>query len=1107
VPVIVVSGMIGEERTADVIRAGARDVVAKDRLSRLPHVLARELREASERAERAQLASALYESQKRYRMTFEHASVGIVNTDRDARIIDVNERFAQIIGYSRAELIGRWIFDFSHPDDLVQTSAKHQQLADRRLDDCAYHRRYIHKDGHIVWASIRLSAVLDGGDLDYVIGLVEDITEKRASERQLAEAQEIAKVGSWTEDVLTGHMVWSDQHFRLHGLPITPPAPAEADMWAVVHRDDRAPLQSRYAALRRGEEGYDVEYRVFLPDGSLRRLRSRARIEVDAGGRSRQIVGATHDITEAKEREKELETLVLQHAAAANLGQFALTGASTPTVFAQAVIFANYMLNADDCDLFEVTADGYRRTSLKHDYDAWPPAEAQSALADHVLLKGFPLLIGDTGTETGVELDELKAAGFRSASMIPLTMGFAPPWGALGVYAREPNAFTESSVAFLQTIAPILGQAIESERARAALVASEQNYRNVVEGASELIFTVLPTGAIIALNPAFTVITGLETDAWIGRRVEELIAPSDRERVRQLTHTVVGGGVAASAEFAIVGRDGEVLLHVTTFPRVENGEVTAVYGFGRDITAERAAERERQTLTRNLQLLLDSTTEGIYTVDTAGRCTMVNRSFTEILGYSADEVIGVRTHDLVHSRRADGTPMPIEECVISTASREGHVEAALEDVLWRKDGTPVPVQLSAAPIIDRDVRIGAVITFTEVSERRKLEARLEQANRLSSLGRLAASVAHEFNNVLMGISPFVEVLRRNPAPDRAATALDQIGRSVDRGKRITEEILRFTRPAEPLRTSLDVRPWLETFLLDVRSMMPETISLTLEILPDAVHVEADPGQLHQVFLNLVLNARDAMPDGGPITIAVRIPRPGSRYSFGTVSWPERFAHFTVADCGSGIAGSSLQHVFEPLFTTKKRGTGLGLSVAHQIIQSHSGEIFVESQQGVGSAFHVFLPLAEETASQADASTNGTTGSLRTRRVLLVEDDPAVSDGLVAVLDFEGVEVTVARSGAEAFASLSKGLPDAVVLDVGLPDMAGTEVYRHIARHHPQLPVIFSTGHGDPAALEPYLAVPHVAMLRKPYDTARLLEALEEVLHAAARSRSDSARVS
>ena len=265
-------------------------------------------------------------------------------------------------------------------------------------------------------------------------------------------------------------------------------------------------------------------------------------------------------------------------------------------------------------------------------------------------------------------------------------------------------------------------------------------------------------------------------------------------------------------------------------------------------------------------------------------------------------------------------------------------------------------------------------------DRRKLEVKREQADRLASLGRLAGTIAHEFNNVLMGISPFLEILRRGK---NVESSLEHIGSAVKRGKRLTQDLLRFTQPAQPVRAAFDATSWIENIAVEARTLLPPQCTVETAI-PAGLSVHGDATQLQQIFTDLVLNARDAMAHGGTLTIEMRRETAGARLPF-AVEHPERFAHFIVSDTGCGMPDETLRHVFEPLFTTKKNGSGLGLPVAHQVVQRHGGEIFVESTPGAGTAVHIFLPLSEET--ELHAARPATTAAQRGATPTAPMDDP------------------------------------------------------------------------------------------------------------------------
>jgi len=670
-----------------------------------------------------------------------------------------------------------------------------------------------------------------------------------------------------------------------------------------------------------------------------------------------------------------------------------------------------------------------------------------------------------------VENDEGVYAGAFAVVASPTAR-----YGVLVARTKDTSRFSVAELEFLQALANILAEGLDRERAARELAASEQRYREVVEGASEVIFELSMDGKFKSINAAFERVTGWSAAEFRGKPYLELIHPDERMHSREVFRAVIERQESARDTLTIVGRDKIAQIELTSFPKVENGRTTAIYGFARDVTEARRAERERQQLTRHLQLLLASTIDGILTFDLDGRCTMVNEAAIQILGLGAEEIVRETMGDALRAV-ADGS-----ETRYATLK------------LQRTDGSLVPVEYSATPVLDGNVTVGVVVSFTDISERLKLEAKLEQADRLTSLGRLAATVAHEFNNVLMGVAPFVEMIRRGR---HIPTAVEQIAQSVKRGKRITGDILRFTQPAEPVRTAIDVERWLAHLFVEARTLLPASYDVKTIAAEPGLHIDGDPSQLRQVFTNLVLNARDAMIRDGSLTITARREPADARFSFGKVEQPERYVHFLISDTGCGMTPETLRHVFEPLFTTKRDGTGLGLAVVHQVVKRHEGEIFVESTRGRGTTFHLFLPLATyESERMPPAIAEPSPTALSPSRVLLVEDDDTVGEGLTFLLGLDSIEVEVAENGESAIRAVQDESFDLVILDVGLPDIDGTRVYDEIARLRPRLPVIFSTGHADRSKVEALLTRPNVAFLHKPYEGATLLSTIRRVMSAA-----------
>jgi PAS domain S-box-containing protein len=367
---------------------------------------------------------------------------------------------------------------------------------------------------------------------------------------------------------------------------------------------------------------------------------------------------------------------------------------------------------------------------------------------------------------------------------------------------------------------------------------------------------------------------------------------------------------------------------------------------------------ERGRAEENYRLILNSIADGVHALDADGMITFENTASAAMLGWEPHDLTGKAAHATIHHSHADASPREETDCPIMATLRDGVVRQVSDDVFWRKDGTSFSVEYVAAPTIDSTGEmLGVVVVFRDVTKQREMQRQVDEAIRVSSLGRVAASVAHEFNNVLMSIQPFVDILQRYLENEpNGMRALRYIRDGVKRGRLVSHEILRFAIPAEPHLTGVDAGEWLRTFSEEARQTLREH---TLETDPaESMINRADAAQLSQVMLNLISNARDASPSGSKITIgaarADAIPFLCER-----LPDPHRFAALFVRDRGPGIAPEVLERIFEPLFTTKRSGeTGLGLAVVQQIVAEHGGKVIVESAVGAGSTFYVVLPLED-----------------------------------------------------------------------------------------------------------------------------------------------------
>ncbi len=374
-------------------------------------------------------------------------------------------------------------------------------------------------------------------------------------------------------------------------------------------------------------------------------------------------------------------------------------------------------------------------------------------------------------------------------------------------------------------------------------------------------------------------------------------------------------------------------------------------------------------------------------------------------------------------------------------------------------------------------RAGTIIRMVAAMQDMTPRVHAEQEQRLNTLGRIAATMAHDFNNVLMGIQPFAELVRKRTTDARMTQAANQILKSVTRGRRVTLDLLRITQMAAPSLREIDLTEWLRRTAAEISTLIGEKIKVSLIAPDEPLLVSCDASQLEQVLTNLAVNSQEAMRDGGTLTIALDLA-PTDTSS----------VEITVHDTGGGITPDVLPHIFEPLYTSKKSGAGLGLTVAQQIVSRHGGTLSVESSPSAGTTFRIRLPRIVS-ATNANAPQESPSCL---ERILLAEDDEMVAEGLVQLLALEGIRVDVVTHGALVVDAVERLAPNAVILDIGLPDMSGIEVYERITERWPDLAVIFSSGNADTTALSNYLERPHVRLLHKPYDVDGLIQTLREI---------------
>jgi two-component system cell cycle sensor histidine kinase/response regulator CckA len=621
--------------------------------------------------------------------------------------------------------------------------------------------------------------------------------------------------------------------------------------------------------------------------------------------------------------------------------------------------------------------------------------------------------------------------------------------------------------------------------AESALRDSEELFRAAFEGAAAGMLLVTPHGNIVRANAEFCRIVGYDLAELRRMDVLELTHPEDRREVRSALARS-DDPIPYIDDKRYVRKDGDpVWVHVAASPVFgPHGNLRGYVTQVTDLTARRASEER-------FRLLFESSPLGIEMFDGAGRVVAANGALLRMLGYEADELRGKHWRDFTHP---DDRDLDLDRFGEMFAHRRSHHE--LEKRYLHKDGHAVLVRLTAfAPDDAEQFLIGVV---EDITERRELEEQLRRAQRMEAVGQLAGGVAHDFNNLLTAIVSYCDLaagsLPEN-ADERVRSSIDGIRGAADRASDLTRQLLAFGRRQVLELEPVDVNAVIAEHASMLARLIGEDVDVRLALDPDASTVTMDKGQLVQVLMNLAVNARDAMPSGGTLTIETEnVELDRAPTTTGIVSGPHVLV--AVSDTGAGMDAETTRRIFEPFFTTKEpgKGTGLGLSTVLGIVEQSGGRVSVYSEPGVGTTFKTYLP-AVGTAPRPSAAPAPVARPTGAERILLVEDNDAVRDPLCSLLADLGYDVVAAAGPVGALTLADADEIDLLVTDVVMPAMNGRELAEALRPGHPEMKVLYISGYTDDAVIARGIVQPGIAFLQKPFGADRLAAKVRELLDA------------
>lgn len=631
----------------------------------------------------------------------------------------------------------------------------------------------------------------------------------------------------------------------------------------------------------------------------------------------------------------------------------------------------------------------------------------------------------------------------------------------------------------------------ERMRLEQAQKTSEANLSALVENIPGAVWSVDRGYRYISFNSLFKhgveVITGKSPE--VGTSID-LLLPADVSAVWKTQFDRALSGQQFSIEYPLQVREQLRQYEVSFNPIRNEGEITGVTVLSLDITARKAAEE----VLRLQAKVLESMTEGVGVCDENAVIIYVNNAEEKMFAYGPGELLGQKAHILVHGEAPEVAKLHTD--VWLELKRNGHFSRELQN--RRKDGTTFYSFLSVSTLEFAGKRC-AVWVREDITERRKLEQRLLQSQKMESIGQLAGGVAHDFNNILTVIQGHAGVLQlMGGMHAEAADAAAEIVRASDRASSLTKQLLAFSRQQIMQPKEIALSDTVTEMAKMLQRLLGEHISLLLETDPELPLVKADPGMMQQIVLNLAVNARDAMPGGGKLTITLRPAQVTSPEVTAATKGPSLHVCLSVTDTGGGIPEENIPRIFDPFFTTKEvgKGTGLGLATVYGIVKQHQGWVEVESVLGQGSTFRVYLPAMKRSATATTQMRETYQISRGTEKIMVVEDESSLRTLVRNILKHLGYQVVEAASAKEALEIWPEHRESVALLltDLVMPDgISGMVLAERLTADRPGLKVIYSSGYSSEIILQQDKLVKNSEFLAKPYRPHQLAELIRRML--------------
>ncbi len=998
-----------------------------------------------------------------------------------------------------------------HPADLPSLSRaiEESHLYGRSYTD---NSRLVMPDGRVKYTHAYGQVTRDAeGRVTETFGTVLDISDRiqataeiERSRDLLLNAERLARLGSWQFDLTTQQITWSHEIFKMHGLDPAAGPPSFEDYQKLIHPADWPALDDAIRAASTFGTPYEMDLRNVHPNGCVRVGHARGQAILGAAGEVTLLFGTLLDITDRKYAEQKLGVQrQILHAIASGEPLSDVLTALTARIDELLPTAITSVLLLDESRTRLMDGIAPRLPDFYNDaingVEIGPMVGSCGAAAS----LGERVIVTNIATHPNwTHFKDIAAkAGLAACWSEPIKSADDTVLGTFAVYYREPRGPEAHELEVLDTATQLASIAIERSRAVEAVAAREALYRRAISTADGVVYQLdIPSNRYTYIDAKIVTLTGygideitpdLLADISVSHRlVGEIEGLPTSEAVKRFWN---GEFKFWRADEKWRKRDGtEIWVSDSSIPvKGQDGKVTGSIGILQDITVRVEAENAIRESENRYRAIFDASPNAIFLSDRDLKITMTNRHGAETFGFSdPSEMIGIHAATLIDEGDR-------ERCLgYLSMLVKGEAVSSKEFIGRRHDETTFWGEAAGAAIqAGSGEATGLLIVLRNVTERKRLEEEQNQSHRLESIGRLAGGVAHDFNNLLTVIVGFAE-LAEETAPENSQITeyLQNILTAGQRAGDLTSQLLTYARKQVISPTAVDVPGVISETLSLTNRLIGANITIETGLDPDIRMAKVDEGQFQQVLLNLLLNSRDAMPEGGRITL-----RAGNR-TLDTARQslpPGEYVEITVADTGLGIDAIDASHVFEPFYTSKRAGsgTGLGLSTCDGIVRQSGGHISFVSSPGEGATFTVLLPCAEVSQPRQQISPAGRAAEVGQGAILVVEDEPMVRSVASKALTKAGFQVFEAGSAEEALEAVNASGADLrlVITDVVLPGMNGTMLAAELLELFPNLRIILTSGYTGMRSMESLTADGTVAFLPKPFRGGELVEKVREVL--------------